>query len=243
MDDPLITACRHLAATLQGIDHACYQNFQQDPLAPIFSANPHAQSNAKVAIFGRDPGSEEVRLQRPFVGAAGIKLRSTLYHHQQQRPHQHFSELLTLDADYFWINTVPYKPLGNKAWSMAVKKQFQPLVITLLLQRWQGNQVITLGREAFFWFTINQSAASKTQLTAFWQREDRFSRSVTITLEGGKGGQRTVTLYPLPHPSPLNAKWYKRFPELLTARLQQLNPNNLEIEVKGKGAKPHELNK
>ena len=57
---------------------------------------------------------------------------------------------------FFWANTVPYKPTGNKAWSMKVKKQFQPLMAELLLTTWNGRDLITLGREAFLWFGINQ---------------------------------------------------------------------------------------
>ena len=64
---------------------------------------------------------------------------------------------MTVGDDLFWINTVPYKPVGNKAWSMAVKRRFQPLVAALLTRQWDGDRVITLGREAFLWFGIGQS--------------------------------------------------------------------------------------
>lgn len=33
---------------------------------------------------------------------------------------------------------------------------------------------------------------------------------------------RPLTLYPLPHPSPLDRRWYASFPELLAARLRQI---------------------
>jgi uracil-DNA glycosylase len=111
--------------------------------------------------------------------------------------------------------------LGNKAWSMAVKKRFQPLVADLLLNAWQGQDVITLGREAFFWFAINQPREQKQALEAFWAREDRFTTHIEVQLGDGST-ERSLRLHPLPHPSPLNAIWYKRFPALLQARLHQL---------------------
>ena len=36
------------------------------------------------------------------------------------------------------------------------------------------------------------------------------------------GSARELRIHPLPHPSPLNATWYKRFPDLLRARLRTL---------------------
>ena len=32
----------------------------------------------------------------------------------------------------FWANTVPYKPIGNKAWSVRVKRRFVPYIRELL---------------------------------------------------------------------------------------------------------------
>jgi uracil-DNA glycosylase len=123
---------------------------------------------------------------------------------------------------FFWANTVPYKPVGNKAWSMKVKKQFQPLVADLLVNDWDGDAVITLGREAFLWFAINREREVKQQLEAFWASEDRFESFTQVEIRDGEGNGRMIKLYPLPHPSPLNATWYKRFPGLLRQRLRQL---------------------
>ncbi|WP_295940092.1 hypothetical protein [uncultured Xanthomonas sp.] len=66
----------------------------------------------------------------------------------------------------------------------------------------------------------------RAALEAFWAREDRFQAQTEVELrsEDGRRSRRSrrVTLYPLPHPSPLNQTWYKRFPALLDARLRQL---------------------
>jgi uracil-DNA glycosylase len=105
---------------------------------------------------------------------------------------------------------------------MKVKKRFQPLIADLLIKNWHGQDVITLGREAFLWFSINQPREVKQQLEGFWAREDRFEKATSVLVSALDGTQRELRLHPLPHPSPLNATWYKRFPDLLAARLKQL---------------------
>ncbi|MCW8918824.1 MAG: uracil-DNA glycosylase family protein [Gammaproteobacteria bacterium] len=207
------------ARGLEGVDLAAYQAFGRVPLEPVLGAG---EPSRPVAIFGRDPGRDEVRHQIPFIGAGGQKVRATLYRHLYQREMPDFAAALEVGRHLFWANTVPYKPLGNKAWSQQVKRRFQPLVADLLIKEWNGCEVITLGREAFFWFAINQPREVKQQLEAFWAREDRFEAFTTVTVSALDGTCRELRLHPLPHPSPLNATWYKRFPELLTARLEQL---------------------
>jgi uracil-DNA glycosylase len=167
----------------------------------------------------------------PFIGAGGQKVRSALYRHLYGADLPGFDASVEVGRHFFWANTVPYKPLGNKAWSTRVKQQFQPLVAELLLTAWRGRDVITLGREAFLWFGINQSKAVKAQLEAFWAEEGRFTGCTEVELAIADGSRRSFRLHPLPHPSPLNATWYKLFPELLTARLVQLEvrPENLRL--------------
>ena len=51
-------------------------------------------------------------------------------------------------------NTVPFKPPGNKAYSTAVKERFRPFLAELLVTAiGVGTIVITLGNEAFQWFS------------------------------------------------------------------------------------------
>ena len=66
-------------------------------------------------------------------------------------------------------------------------------------------------------------AEARQRLEAFWLREDRFTATLDIDLQDAQGHARTFTLHPLPHPSPLNQTWFKRFPALLEARLRQLD--------------------
>jgi len=208
-----------LAQTLPGIDRAVYEEYGKNPLLPIIG---QGAKDARLAFFGRDPGHDEVRHGLPFIGAGGQKVRTALYQHLHGKPLPDFAASIDVGKPFYWANTVPYKPLGNKAWSVKVKKQFQPLVADLLIHEWQGQNIITLGREAFFWFAILQDRSVKHHLEDFWARDDRFNQHIEVTLAARDGTQRLLRLHPLPHPSPLNAAWYKHFPALLTARLQQL---------------------
>jgi uracil-DNA glycosylase len=212
-------AFRQAAQGLEGVDLAVYQGFGRDPLEPVIG---QGDPDVPVAFFGRDPGRDEVQHQMPFIGAGGQKVRGTIYRYLYNSEMPDFAASLEVGKRFFWANTVPYKPLGNKAWSMQVKKRFQPLIADLLITGWNGADVITLGREAFLWFAINQPREVKQQLEAFWAREDRFEASTTVMVSALDGTRRELRLHPLPHPSPLNATWYKRFPELLAAKLKKL---------------------
>lgn len=212
-------AFREVAEGLDGVDAAVYEAFGRDPLEPVIGqGNP----NVPVAFFGRDPGRDEVQHQMPFIGAGGQKVRTTAYKHLYKQEMPDFDASVEVGKKFFWANTVPYKPVGNKAWSMKVKKRFQPLIADLLVKGWNGCDVITLGREAFLWFAINQPREVKQQLEAFWAQDDRFESNILVTVTALDGTTRELRLHPLPHPSPLNATWYKRFPDLLAARLRQL---------------------
>lgn len=212
-------AFSELATELEGIDLPVYQAYDRDPHEPVIGMG---DPDTAIAFFGRDPGRDEVQHHMPFIGAGGQKVRGAIHEYLHNKPLPDFETSVAVGKKFFWANTVPYKPTGNKAWSMKVKKQFQPLVADLLINGWNGNAVITLGREAFLWFAINQSREVKQQLEAFWGREDRFETFTEVEVVALDGKQRMLKLYPLPHPSPLNATWYKRFPDLLKQRLRQL---------------------
>lgn len=215
----LIRQFRQQAESLEGVDLDVYSSFDRDPLDPVIG---EGNADSPLAFFGRDPGRDEVRYHMPFIGAGGQKVRTTLYRHLYKRDMPDFDASVDVGRHFFWANTCPYKPLGNKAWSMKVKKQFQPLVADLLIHLWHGKHIITLGREAFLWFAIGQERSVKQQLESFWESEARFTTHTEVTLGASDGSQRKIRIHPLPHPSPLNATWYSRFPDLLADRLKQL---------------------
>lgn len=215
-------ALRREAEGTAGIDLAAYAQSGRDWREPVIGLGP---ADAPLCIFGRDPGRSEVEHGLAFIGPAGQLVRSALHRRRfgEDAAAPDFEQAVAAGADVFWLNTVPYKPVGNKAWSMAVKRRFQPLMASLLMDTWQGEQVIVLGREAFFWFAIGQTAEVAAALDAFWARDDRHDATLGIDYCHA-GRSRTLTLAPLPHPSPANAVWFARFPALLAKRLQALMP-------------------
>src|SRR5699024_11168428 len=79
ISDPADTASfRALARETEGIDVDVYRQFGRDPLAPVFGLGPAV---ARIGLFGRDPGREEVRHGEPFIGSGGQLVRKTLYRH------------------------------------------------------------------------------------------------------------------------------------------------------------------
>ena len=222
LDAGLLKEFARLARSLAALDVAAYREFARDPLQPVIGLGP---ADARICIMGRDPGREEVRLGLPFVGEAGQLLRGGLHAHLHPGAAYSFEAGLEAGAGMFWTNTVPYKPVGNKAWGPGVQKRFQPLMARVL-SRWQGIDVITLGNEAFFWFGIGQDVSVRKRLDECWEMGDaRYEQSVEVLVEIGKQ-TRPFRIHPLPHPSRANAIWCRRFPALLQKRLGTLLPKH-----------------
>jgi len=217
---------RQLAEDLPGIDREAYESAGRDWRDPVIGLGPR---DAALCIFGRDPGRTEAQHGQPFLGKGGQLVRAALHRqrHGANAPAPDFDASIRAGSGVFWLNTAPYKPVGNKAWSMAVKRRFQPLMAELLIDLWQGRDgrrtVIALGREAFFWFGIGQPAAVDTALDDFWALGDeRYACTLEVGYAHG-GVTHPITLAPLPHPSPANAVWFSRFSALMDARLRDLS--------------------
>ena len=120
-------------------------------------------------------------------------------------------------------NTVPYKPPENKAYSVKVKQRFRPFIEQLLVFHWQGKQIIPLGTEAFKWFA---PYGQPGEVDEFFRGGDRFQSSLELAITAknsqGKTDQRRIKLMPLPHPSPLNKRYYAQFPQMLQQRLADI---------------------
>ena len=196
------------------VDDAVYAAAGKEPTWPILSGS--GDPTARLAVFGRDPGRHEVVHGEPFIGAGGQLVRKALYEAAFKEACPDLDGSVRAGQRIFWANTVPYKPTGNKAWSVKVKRRFVPFITEVLVDHWQGDQLITLGNVAFDWFRLADKSLGPS-LKAFWAREDRYGASLTINLQG-----KDITVHPLPHPSPLNATWYRKFPGLLRAKLDEL---------------------
>ena len=179
------------------IDAAVYEEAGLDRSEPVLLGSGTLVS--RIGIFGRDPGRHEVLQREPFIGKGGQLIREALG-----------------DRRVFWANTVPYKPLGNKAWSVKVKRRFLPMIREFLVEHWEGDQLLTCGNVAFEWFGLADPDV-KPRLRDFWTRADRYEATLEIELAG-----KRITLHPLPHPSPLNAVWYPKVPALIRRRLHSL---------------------
>ena len=203
------------------IDADVYQRFHRDLFEPLlFGGN----LESAWGFFGRDPGKDEIRLMEPLVGAAGTLVRNGAFRRFYSQDAQTADQRLQLSQRLLFSNAVPYKPFGNKSWSRTVKTAFQPVISSLLVDHWNGQELFTLGTEAFDWFKINQSAAVVEDMDRFWSGAERYEGVLSIPLVSGLSGHRKIIhLRPLPHPSPLNVTWYKKFPSLLASRLEKVS--------------------
>ncbi|MEX2442183.1 MAG: uracil-DNA glycosylase family protein [Alkalispirochaeta sp.] len=197
------------------VDTEAYTEARRDPTEPVLLGS--GDLTASVGFFGRDPGRREVETGEPFVGKGGQLVRGALYRAAGGTGQPTLEESIAAGQRVFWGNTVPFKPVGNKAWPVAVKRRFLPFIRELLVEQWQGHDLITLGNQAFEWFGLAEPSL-RPILREFWGREDRYEGSLEISLAG-----KRIRLHPLPHPSPLNATWHRQFPRLLDARLHELS--------------------
>jgi uracil-DNA glycosylase len=199
------------------IDIPVYEAAQLKPTQPVLYAG---NLKSHLCFFGRDLGRDEVHARQPLYGAAGTLVRQGFYQALHHKTTSNKEKLQTICDRVLLTNTVPYKPPGNKAYSTEVKNRFRPFMEQLLVMHWQGNQIITLGTEAFKWFA---PYGKKGELDQFFRRSDRYSAKLPLSLmatdEQGIQQQKTIFLMPLPHPSPLNAQYYAKFPQMLQQRL------------------------
>lgn len=202
------------------IDEPVYRAAGLSPTWPILYAG---NLESKLCFFARDLGKDEVTARQPLYGAAGLLVRRGLYLAMFGKEASNKEDLQKILDRVLLTNTVPYKPPGNKAYSEAVKKRFRPFLERFLVLHWKGDRIITLGNEAFKWFS---PYAAKGVAAEFFESSDRYTASLPITLQAkdnqGNLHQRQATLLPLPHPSPLNQLYYAQFPQMLQARLTKI---------------------
>jgi uracil-DNA glycosylase len=199
------------------IDTPVYQAAGKDALRPVLYAG---SLDAPVCVVGRALGRDEVVAGQPLIGAGGRLVREGFFRaaHGGQAPPKTDRTIFSVLESVLLTNTVPYKPPGNKAYSGPVKERFRPFLSELLAVHWRGHRVITLGTEAFQWFA--PYAPDPDAFATFWRRDDRYEAALVCHVSSRPPGlsksiTKTLTVSPLPHPSPLNQRWYSRFPDLL----------------------------
>lgn len=213
-------ALRRLAGTLDRIDVPVYEAVGADPLDPVLGGG---DPDCRIAVFGRDPGRDEIRHRQPFIGKGGQLVRNVLHQIIEGSPCPDFAASQRIGRVAFWANTVPYKPVGNKAWSVKTRRAFQPIIADLLIHGWRGRDVLCLGQNAFSWFGLQGDRTDRKRLADGWSAEPRFAAGpVEVDLTAPDGTGRRLRVWPIPHPSPLNATWHKRFPAVLSARLADI---------------------
>ncbi|MDJ0600258.1 MAG: uracil-DNA glycosylase family protein [Crocosphaera sp.] len=201
------------------IDIPIYEAAGKIPTEPVLYAG---NLDSKICFFGRDLGRDEVAQGQPLIGSAGTMVRKGFYQGMYHQAPSSPEDLQYICDRALLTNTVPYKPPGNKAYAIKVKERFRPFIEQLLVIHWQGTQIVTLGTEAFKWFT---PYGSKDEIEGFWKRSDRYEAQLEVTLKAidfeGTQHQRQVSLLPLPHPSPLNKRYYAKFPQMLQQRINE----------------------
>ena len=201
------------------LDRPAYAAAGREPLIPILFAG---NLGAGLCVMGRDLGRQEVARGQPLCGAAGRNLRRGLFTHFFARQPKDGAELDLVLSRVLLTNTVPFKPPGNKPYAPEVVERFRPFAERLLVRHWQGGDLITLGAGALAWFAPYGPEGAVAALAA---DPERFVKSLEVEIRASFGGEvaaKTVRLSPLPHPSPLNVRYFKAFPTLLAARLAQL---------------------
>lgn len=174
--------------------------------------------DSDVCFLARDLGKDEVFKGQPLIGSAGQLLRRSLYKLiSDSKAPEHEIYFPKVMERVLFTNMVPYKPKGNRVFPKKIRKAFAPYIAELLINHWKGNYLITLGTEAFKWFEF---FTDKDSVKTYWSDEDNRYKDIfecEITCENGR---KKLMVAPLPHPSPLNVKWYRKFPELLLERLK-----------------------
>lgn len=202
------------------LDLPIYQAANKSPTQPVlYGGNLKSQ----ICFLGRDLGRDEVAAGQPLIGAAGTLVRQGFYEALHGERAKSKDQLQSVCDRILLSNTVPYKPPGNKAYEDAVKDRFRPFIERLLILHWRGNQIIPLGTEALKWFA---PYGLKNEVNNFFKRSDRFESRLrlilTATDEAGEPCSKAIIVLPLPHPSPLNQKYYALFPKLLQQRLNEV---------------------
>jgi len=210
-----------IAPFFKKVDVEVYKLAGRDPHCPLlYGGNP----KARIAFFGRDPGREEIKAWQPLIGISGQRARKALL---GDLPLEKAKLISESSERAFYFNTVPYKPIGNKAWEPEVILAFRDIIASLLVNFWEGDTLFTLGTEAYQWFAEIGGDSWRTH----WESENRYKKTLNLTIALNKNGtgknQKSIRIVPLPHPSPLNRRYYDLFPGLVKDAIHRTTQSSL----------------
>jgi uracil-DNA glycosylase len=193
-----------------------YAAANRDPAVPILCGGT---PTARFCCFGRELGRDEVFAAEPLVGMGGRRLRRALHDAllastagPAPKSERRFAGVL---ERVFLANTVPYRPVDNEAYDDPTLARFRPFTERLLTEVWSGEIVFPLGDRATRWWA---PYAAPGEIEALWKdTARRFRDTVRVRLGG-----RTLTIAPVPHPSPLSP-FRAEFPALIAERVRRLS--------------------
>lgn len=139
-----------------------------------------------ILIVGRDLGKEEVEQGQVFVGKSGGLVREGM---------KRLGYLEAADNpawDYCMTNLVPYKPTGNKCFSLEIRQAFWPIV-NYVVKVVEPDYLVTMGRECAEMF----HGSPIRSILAF----TRESGVVEKKLYRGTPFEKDITVISVPHPS------------------------------------------
>ena len=191
-----------------------YRAAVRDPAVPILCAG---SLDAPFCAFARELGRDEVIRGEPLVGIGGRRFRRA-FHEALAAPGSAAApagerRFATILPHVLLANTVPYRPVDNKAYDRETLDRFRPFVERLLGDLWTGTTVLALGETAIRWF--GRYATSRSAADELWEDPARrFVGTLAVTIRG-----RPLTVAPVPHPSPLSP-FKKEFAAILARRVR-----------------------
>lgn len=176
-----------------------------------FGFEPHpilmGNINSKIMQISQAPSQNVHKTLKPFDDASGRKLRNEWYH---------IPDDIFYNPDNFYIAAIAHCYPGKSS------NGGDRLPPKSCAKKWLLKEIDLVNNDIFI--LLGGKAAS-----FFFPKEDFTSLIFKDNLINGKPA------YVLPHPSPLNAKWFKDNPEFLHSRVHQIEEavhNVLGLQLK-----------
>lgn len=165
---------------------------------PKFGFEPHpiimGNEHSKIMQISQAPSQNVHKTLKPFNDASGRKLRNEWYH---------ISDEVFYNPDNFYIAAIAHCYPGK---SPSGGDRLPPKSCA---QRWLWKEIELVDNDIFI--LLGGKAA------AFFFPDKDFTS--LVFKDNSINGKPT---YVLPHPSPLNAKWFKDHPDFLSARVYEV---------------------